>query len=53
MLDGPQRAIRCAMSIRDAVQSLGIEVCAPDCTPETARSAATTLAESRCTSAPA
>jgi class 3 adenylate cyclase len=24
--DGPQRAIRCAMSIRDAVQSLGIEV---------------------------
>ena len=32
MLDGPQRAIRCAMSIRDAVQSLGIEVCAPDCT---------------------
>jgi class 3 adenylate cyclase len=25
-LDGPQRAIRCAMAIRDAVQSLGIEV---------------------------
>jgi class 3 adenylate cyclase len=24
--DGPQRAIRCAMSIRDAVRSLGIEV---------------------------
>jgi class 3 adenylate cyclase len=24
--DGPQRAIRCAMAIRDAVQSLGIEV---------------------------
>jgi hypothetical protein len=24
MLDGPQRAIRCAMSIRDTVQSLGI-----------------------------
>jgi len=24
--DGPQRAIRCAMSIRDAVQSLGIEL---------------------------
>jgi class 3 adenylate cyclase/pimeloyl-ACP methyl ester carboxylesterase len=24
--DGPQRAIRCAMSIRDAVQSLGIQV---------------------------
>jgi class 3 adenylate cyclase len=26
MFDGPHRAIRCAMSIRDAVQSLGIEV---------------------------
>ncbi len=26
MFDGPQRAIRCAMSIRDAVQPLGIEV---------------------------
>jgi class 3 adenylate cyclase len=26
MFDGAQRAIRCAMSIRDAVQSLGIEV---------------------------
>jgi class 3 adenylate cyclase len=26
MFDGPQRAIRCGMSIRDAVQSLGIEV---------------------------
>jgi class 3 adenylate cyclase len=26
MFDGPQRAIRCAMSIRDAVQSLGLEV---------------------------
>ena len=26
MFDGPQRAIRCAMSIRDAVRSLGIEV---------------------------
>ncbi len=26
MFDGPQRAIRCAMSIRDAVQSLGIQV---------------------------
>jgi class 3 adenylate cyclase/pimeloyl-ACP methyl ester carboxylesterase len=26
MFDGPQRAIRCAVSIRDAVQSLGIEV---------------------------
>jgi class 3 adenylate cyclase/pimeloyl-ACP methyl ester carboxylesterase len=28
MFDGPQRAIRCAMAIRDAVQALGIEVCA-------------------------
>jgi class 3 adenylate cyclase len=26
MFDGPHRAIRCAMAIRDAVQSLGIEV---------------------------
>jgi len=26
MFDGPQRAIRCAMAIRDAVQSLGIDV---------------------------
>ena len=26
MFDGPQRANRCAMAIRDAVQSLGIEV---------------------------
>ena len=26
VFDGPQRAIRCAMSIRDAVQALGIEV---------------------------
>jgi class 3 adenylate cyclase/pimeloyl-ACP methyl ester carboxylesterase len=26
MFDGPQRAIRCAMSIRDAVRSLGIQV---------------------------
>jgi class 3 adenylate cyclase len=26
MFDGPQRAIRCAIAIRDAVQSLGIEV---------------------------
>ena len=26
MFDGPQRAIRCAMSIRDAVQALGINV---------------------------
>jgi class 3 adenylate cyclase len=26
MFDGPQRAIRCAMAIRDAIRSLGIEV---------------------------
>jgi class 3 adenylate cyclase len=26
MFDGPQRAIRCAMAIRDAVQTLGIDV---------------------------
>lgn len=26
MFDGPQRAIRCAMAIRDAVQTLGIEM---------------------------
>ncbi|MGE2722413.1 adenylate/guanylate cyclase domain-containing protein [Mycolicibacterium celeriflavum] len=26
MFDGPQRAIRCAMAIRDAIQALGIEV---------------------------
>jgi class 3 adenylate cyclase len=26
MFDGPQRAIRCAIAVRDAVQSLGIEV---------------------------
>ena len=26
MFDGPQRAIRCAMAIRDAVRSLGIQV---------------------------
>lgn len=26
VFDGPQRAIRCAMAIRDAVQSLGIEI---------------------------
>jgi class 3 adenylate cyclase len=25
MFDGPQRAIRCAMSIRDTVQALGIQ----------------------------
>jgi len=26
MFDGPQRAIRCAMAIRDAVQALGLQV---------------------------
>ena len=26
MFDGPQRAIRCAMAIRDAVQALGIQL---------------------------
>ena len=26
MFDGPQRAIRCAMAIRDAVQTLGVEI---------------------------
>jgi hypothetical protein len=26
MFDGPQRAIRCAMAIRDSVQALGIQV---------------------------
>jgi hypothetical protein len=26
MFDGPQRAIRCATAIRDAVRALGIEV---------------------------
>ena len=30
MFDGPQRAIRCAMAIRDAVQSLASR-CAPGC----------------------
>ena len=50
MFDGPQRAIRCAMAIRDAVQALGIE-CAPVCTPANARSAATTSAGSPYTSA--
>jgi class 3 adenylate cyclase len=49
MFDGPQRAIRCAMSIRDAVRALGIE-CAPGCTPASAKSAATTSAGSPCTS---
>jgi len=50
MFDGPQRAIRCAIAIRDAVQALGIEV-APGCTPASARCVATTSAGSPCTSA--
>jgi pimeloyl-ACP methyl ester carboxylesterase len=50
MFDGPQRAIRCAMSIRDAVQALGIEVRA-GCTPASAKFAAMTSAESAFTSA--
>ncbi len=49
MFDGPQRAIRCAVAIRDAVQSFGIEVRA-GCTPASARSAAMTSAGSPCTS---
>ena len=50
MFDGPQRAIRCAMSIRDAVHALGIRY-GPGCTLGSARSAAMTSAVSRCTSA--
>ena len=50
MFDGPQRAIRCAMAIRDAVRRSASR-CAPDCTPANARSAATTSAGSPCTSA--
>ena len=50
MFDGPQRAIRCAMAIRDAVQASASR-CAPGCTPASARSAATTSAGSPCTSA--
>ena len=50
MFDGPQRAIRCAMAIRDALQALGIEV-RPGCIPACARSAAMTLVGSPCTSA--
>jgi class 3 adenylate cyclase len=36
MFDGPQRAIRCAMAIRDAVQALASR-CAPGCTPASPR----------------
>jgi class 3 adenylate cyclase len=49
MFDGPQRAIRCAMAIRDAVQALGIEVRAGLHTGE-CESAVMTLAGSPCTS---
>ncbi len=50
MFDGPQRAIRCAMAIRDAVPRSASK-CAPGCTPASARSAATTSAASPSTSA--
>ena len=50
MFDGPQRAIRCAMAIRDAVQTLGIEVRAGLHTGE-CEFAAMTSAGSPCTSA--
>jgi hypothetical protein len=49
MFDGPQRAIRCAMSIRDAARSASR--CAPGCTPASARSAAMTSVGSGFTSA--
>ena len=50
MFDGPQRAIRCAMAIRDAVQALGIEVRA-GLHPASAKFEAMTSAGSVCTSA--
>ena len=50
MFDRPQRAIRCAMAIRDAVQHSASR-CAPGCTPASARFAAMTSAASPCTSA--
>jgi pimeloyl-ACP methyl ester carboxylesterase len=50
MFDGPQRAIRCAMAIRDAVQALGIEVRAGLHTGE-CEIRATTSVVSACTSA--
>jgi class 3 adenylate cyclase len=49
MFDGPQRAIRCAMAIRNAVQALGIG-CAPGYTPANARCAVMTSAGSPCIS---
>jgi class 3 adenylate cyclase len=51
MFDGPQRAIRCAIAIRDAVQALGIEVRAGLHTGECEVRAATTSAGSPFTSA--
>jgi class 3 adenylate cyclase len=63
IFDGPQRAIRCAMAIHDAVRTLGIEVRAGlhtgeceirgDYTPVSAKSAAMTSVALLCTSAPA
>jgi pimeloyl-ACP methyl ester carboxylesterase len=50
MFDGPQRAIRCAMSIATRCKPSASR-CAPGCTPASARSAATTSAGSPCTSA--
>jgi hypothetical protein len=50
MFDGPQRAIRCAMAIRDAVRALGIEVRAGLHTGE-CEVRAMTSAGSPCTSA--
>jgi class 3 adenylate cyclase len=49
MFDGPQRAIRCAMAIRDAEQALGIKVRAGLHTGE-CEYAAMTSAVSPCTS---
>ena len=51
MFDGPQRAIRCAMAIRDAVQALGIAVRAGSAHGRGPRCAAKTSAGSPCTSA--
>jgi hypothetical protein len=50
MFDGPQRAIRCAMSIRDARCRRSASRCVPGCIPESARSAAMRSVGSACTS---
>jgi hypothetical protein len=50
MFDGPQRAIRCAMSIATRCRRSASR-CAPGCTPVSARSAATTSVGSPYTSA--